>query len=73
MNTTFDTYRYIYKRMKACKVPSNARSCDCDERILSIANRALKPHWISGKRTEELMFSQVGDVWVSSLSSLRRI
>jgi len=67
MNNAFQIYRYIAGRMKACAVPSDAISCDADERILSIATRALKTHWITQKRTEEMYFIKIGDRWVSEL------
>lgn len=70
MNTAFETYRYIQRRMKACGVPKGAVSTDTDERILSLAQRALKPHWPTGNRTEELVFNQVGDRWHGSLIRL---
>ena len=65
----FDIYRYIEKRMKACSVPKDAISCDCDERILSMAKRALTTN-ISGKRTEELVFMKAGNRWFGSLEHI---
>jgi len=70
MSDAFAVYRYIQKRMKACGVPRNAVSCDADERILKMAQRALELHWVSGERTEELIFNKVGNRWVGSLRSI---
>lgn len=63
----FDTYRYIQKRMCECDIPKDAMSCDEEKRILNMAKIALKPDWITKERTHELMFTKVGNVWVSHL------
>jgi len=67
---SFEVYRYIQRRMSACSVPHDAVSTDTDERILSMAQRALKPHWVTGKRTEELVFNKIGNRWHGSLTQL---
>jgi len=66
-NTIFKTVNYINKRMKACHVPHNALSCDTPARVLHMAERALEQDWITHKRTEELYFEHIGNVWVSYL------
>ena len=65
--SAFDTYRYIQRRMKAAGIKKDDVSCDCDDRILITARRALKKDWYTGKRTEEMIFTKVGKLWASSL------
>jgi len=70
MSEAFTIYRYIQKRMKACKVPAKAISCDTDKRILETAKRALERDWITKKRKEELHFIKVGNVWIGDLKRI---
>ena len=70
MNNAFEVYRYIQKRMKACKIPKGAQSCDEPLRIYKVAQRALKLDWITKKRSEEMHFIKVGNVWVSELRQI---
>lgn len=67
MNDIFQILKFIQRRMKACKVPHDAISCETDERVIQTARRALELHWITKKRTEELYFVQAGNVWIGDL------
>ena len=68
MSDAFETLRYIQKRMIAGNVPAKeAESCDCIERIIEVAERALKKDWITHKRTEEMHFVKVGNRWIGNL------
>ena len=67
-----EVLRYIQRRMKVCKVPEDANSCDTVGRITHMAERALNPGDIfnTKERFEDLHFQQFGDVWHASLKRI---
>ena len=69
-NKVFQTLKYINRRMKSCSVPKDATSCDAPERILRMAELALEENWVTNKRTNELFFVPVGNIWVSTLKRI---
>jgi len=74
MGNAFTVIKYVEKRMKACKVPKKAISCDNVLRIIEMAQRALKVDEyksdINPKRTEELCFAKAGDVYFGYLINI---
>jgi len=65
----FQIVRYINRRLKACKVPHDAKSCDANARVLMMAEQALTSN-INGHRTHELTFYHVGNIWAAGLKTI---